>query len=330
MNLRTTFKIDPSRHKISYATPVMFTGSCFASEMGEKMAEGKMKVFVNPSGTVYNPVSISNTIRLVTENRILRVEDLFPYKDRYISLLHYTDFTSDNADETLNKINRFTSKAHQFLKEASFLFITFGTSRIYRLVKSGEIVSNCHKLPSEIFRQDILSAEEIVSLWMQLLDMLNTFNKKLRVIFTISPVRHWKDGAHGNQLSKSILFVAVEQLLKHPLVEGYFPAYELLMDDLRDYRYYADDMLHPSRTAIDYVWDAYTGNYFDPAALAMWREVNNITKSMKHRISESSPSSRKEFATSMLQKINDFCSKHHEVDLSGEITYFQDILSASG
>lgn len=325
MNHRTTFKIESSPRKIGYATPVMFAGSCFASEIGEKMAEGKMKVLINPSGTVYNPVSINNTIRLVINNKPFTADDLYFSRGRYISFLHYTDFTSENRDFTLEKINSITEKAHLFLKNASFLFITFGTSRIYRFTQTGEVVSNCHKLPAALFTQELLNVDFIVSQWIELLDFLQKFNKNLKVIFTISPVRHWKDGAHGNQLSKSILFLATEQLLNHPVVEGYFPAYELLMDDLRDYRYYADDMLHPSATAIEYIWNSFTESYFDPTDAVRWKEVFNIRKSLGHSLSESSPSARKEFASTMLSRISKFCLINPDIDLTDESSYFRRI-----
>lgn len=263
MDLRTTFTIDPSRDRISYNTPVMFIGSCFASEIGDKMGEGKMDVLINPAGVVYNPVSVGNTIDMLIENKIFETKDLYSYKGISLSFSHYTDFTSDNALQVLAKINSATDKAAHFLKRARFLFITFGTARIFRFNETGKVVSNCHKLPSSQFTREILSVDQITSAWDDILNRLHSFNPDLRVIFTVSPVRHWKDGAHGNQVSKSILFLAVEKLLGHNIVSGYFPAYELLMDDLRDYRYYADDMLHPSRTAIDYIWNAFTGCYFD-------------------------------------------------------------------
>jgi hypothetical protein len=323
MNLRTTFTIRPSASRISHDTPVMFTGSCFASEIGNRMAEGKMNVMVNPSGTVYNPVSIGKTLNLITENRMMKADELFSYNGRYMSFLHYTDFTSEDPLTAIEKINKSTHEAHQFLKNASFLFITFGTARVYRLVKSGQIVSNCHKLPQDMFLQEMLTVEGIVKLWTGLLDILQSFNSKLKVIFTISPVRHWKDGPHYNQLSKSVLFLSTEELLKHPIAEGYFPAYELVMDDLRDYRFYADDMLHPSATAIDYVWDAFTDCYFEPASLAVWKEVRNICKSVKHRISNSSPGATGEFASTMLARISSFSSKNPGIDFSGEIAYFK-------
>lgn len=323
MILRTTFKIKPSPRKIGYSTPVMFAGSCFASEIGEKMAEAKMNVLINPSGTVYNPVSINNTIRLVIDNKKLTTDDLYFNRGRYISFLHYTDFTSENRDFTLEKINSVTARAHLFLKNASFLFITFGTSRIYRFTHTGEIVSNCHKLPGALFMQELLNVDFIVSQWLELLDQLKNFNKNLRVIFTISPVRHWKDGAHGNQLSKSILFLATEQLLNHSIVEGYFPAYELLMDDLRDYRYYADDMLHPSTLAIEYIWNSFTESYFEPSDTARLKEVFNIRKSLHHHLGDSTPSARKEFASTMLAQISKFCIRNPDIDLSDEISYFR-------
>ena len=149
-------------------------------------------------------------------------------------------------------------EASLFLKNAGFLFITFGTARIYRWKKTGLVVSNCHKIPSGQFTSELLSVKEIVELWTNQLDRLSELFPNLRVIFTISPVRHLKDGAHGNQVSKSVLFLAVEELLGHSSKPQYFPAYELLMDDLRDYRFYDDDMIHPSDSAINYIWEAFS------------------------------------------------------------------------
>ncbi len=325
MNFRTTFSIPASGSRISYDTPVMFAGSCFANEIGKRMSEGKMKVLINPAGTVYNPVSIANTIDLVIENRIIGTGDLYSSKGRYMSFLHYTDFTSEDPLFTIEKINRSTERAHKFLKEASYLFITFGTAMVYRLAETLQIVSNCHKLPSGMFLSEMLKVEEITTIWTGLLNRLQLFNPKLKIIFTISPVRHWKDGAHRNQLSKSVLFLATEELLGHPLVQGYFPAYEIVMDDLRDYRFYADDLLHPSETAIDYVWDAFADCYFESSSLSVLKEVRNIERSVHHRLSNSSTAGTKDFASAMLKKIAAFSLKNPHIDLSDEIAYFKGI-----
>ena len=322
MNFRTIFNIDPSKNKISYDTPVMLIGSCFASEIGAKMTEGKMKVLINPSGVVYNPVSIGNIIDIILENRVFTENDLYQYKGTHLSFSHYTDFSSDVSSTTIEKINSSTRKANGFLKHARFLFITFGTARIYRLIENGRIVSNCHKLPASFFSEEILSVEKIVSSWNEILDRLQTFNNQLRIIFTISPIRHWKDGAYGNQISKSVLFLSIDKLLEHKAVECYFPAYELLMDDLRDYRYYAEDMLHPSQTAIDYIWNAFSGCYFDSDNIALWKEVQSITKAMNHKFLSTSQINKTEFANNILKRISAIEKKNPSILFNKERSYF--------
>jgi len=322
MDLRTTFKTDASKFKIKHSTPAMFIGSCFAAEIGAKMADGKMDVLINPSGVVYNPVSVGNTIDIILEKRIFAPDDLSIYNGINLSFYHYTEFSSEDPLVTLNKINSSIDRASQFLKRADFLFITFGTSRVYRLKEKGIIVSNCHKLPSSYFERELLSIEQIVINWESILDRLHTFNNNLRVIFTVSPVRHWKDGAHGNQISKSILLLAIEKLLRHKAVAGYFPAYELLLDDLRDYRFYDEDMLHPSPQAVDYIWNEFADCYFDPETAALWKELSGITKARNHRFISDSPLARKEFAGNILKKITAIKEKNPNLDLQDEISYF--------
>jgi hypothetical protein len=327
MNFRTILNIDTSDNKINHNTPVMFIGSCFASEIGTKMAEGKMKVQINPSGVVYNPVSIGNIIDIILENRAFTKNDLYNYKGVNLSFSHYTNFSSDDPASVTDKINSITQAANQFLTQASFLFITFGTARVYRFIESGKIVSNCHKLPSSFFVQELLTAEEIVSSWIGILDRLHSFNKHLRIIFTVSPVRHWKDGAHGNQISKSILLLSIERLLEHKSVEGYFPAYELIMDDLRDYRFYADDMLHLSPTAINYIWKAFSDCYFSPETKSLWKEAESITRAMNHKFLTDSPAGKREFAKNILNRISEIEEKNTSVRFDDERSYFQSLTS---
>jgi hypothetical protein len=327
MDLRTTIKIEPPEYRISHATPAAFIGSCFAAEIAGKMAEGKMSALVNPFGTVYNPVSIIDTLSMIIEKRTFIKNDLFKYKDRYLSLLHYTSFSSDDPESLLKRINSSITASHEFLKKAEVLFVTFGTARVYRLCETGIIVSNCHKMPDRLFTRELLNTDEIVVLWIKHLDKLRDFNKNIKVIFTISPVRHLKDGAHGNQVSKSVLFLAVEQLLSHPSSGGYFPAYEILMDDLRDYRYYADDMLHPSSTAVDYIWKSFSESYLTSEALSVWKEARRITKAMSHRFMTDSVPARNDFANEMLRLISELEKKAPRIDLSRERSYFMEIIS---
>jgi len=295
MTLRTTFNIEPSSEKISYFTPVLFTGSCFALETGRRMEEVKMKVLINPFGTVYNPVSAGNTLDIIMERRLFGIEDLLRYDNLYHSFYHNTEFSSDNPDLSLEKINKSIIEAHDFLKEASFLFITFGTAWVYRLKENGMIVSNCHKLPSYYFIEELLTVKTIYEFWMPLLDRLKNFNSRLKTIFTVSPVRYLKEGAHGNQVSKSVLFLAIENLLSHPSSPYYFPAYELVMDDLRDYRFYDEDMIHPSAFAIKYIWKKFSDTYFSEITQKIVQRVEQLLNDFKHKPMHPESEEYKEF-----------------------------------
>ncbi|MBG0860217.1 MAG: GSCFA domain-containing protein [Bacteroidales bacterium] len=325
MELRTTFKIEPSGEKITYNDPVMFIGSCFATSIGRQFEIGHMPVMINPSGTVYNPVSVCNTLNTIINGLKYRRDDLYNHEGTWVSFDHYTDFSSTDPLKVLAKINRNSDEARGFLDEARFLFITFGTARIFRWKQSGKIVSNCHKIPAANFSHELLTVDAIVTLWNKYLDKLLALYPQMKVVFTISPVRHWKDGAHGNHVSKSVLFLAVEELLKHPSRPDYFPAYELVMDDLRDYRFYDEDMLQPSASAIEYIWRAFTGCYFSKPTLELWNEVNKITKAFSHRIREGSGEGIRKFAERSLLQIESVKKRIPSIDLEKETEYFRSL-----
>jgi hypothetical protein len=325
MELRTKLNIEPFQEKITYNDGVMFIGSCFASSIGSRMEMGHMPVMINPAGAVFNPVSVCNTIDTIISEKEFTLEDLDYNDGTWFSYYHYTDFSSDNPVKVLEKINNKSKEAFAFLKKAKFLFITLGTARIYRLKKTGVVVSNCHKVPASHFIPELMTVSDIVNTMKRQLDRLNELFPGLKIIFTISPVRHWKDGAHGNQVSKSILFVAVEELLNQSLGIQYFPAYELVMDDLRDYRFYNDDMLHPSDTAINYIWEAFSGCYLESKTVKIYNEVVKITKACKHRLLTDSPSKIKKFASIMLDHISEIEAVIPEIDLSVEKIYFQNL-----
>ncbi|MDX9903255.1 MAG: GSCFA domain-containing protein, partial [Bacteroidales bacterium] len=198
-------------------------------------------------------------------------------------------------------------------------------SYIYTLRESGAIVANCHKLPSGLFERRQASWQEVADRWRGTLDRLAELNPTLKIWLTVSPVRHLSDGAHANQLSKAHLLLAVEELLSHPSVTGYFPAYEIFMDELRDYRFYGTDMVHPSETAIDYIWEKFTSVFVDSPTLRLWSEAARITRAMAHRISggkrETAP-----FASAMLQRITDLSIRAPYIDLSAEEKYFRSLM----
>ena len=322
MELRTTFSIESSKRKITYNDPVMFIGSCFASSIGSQLEIGHMPVMINPAGAVFNPVSVCNTLNTITSGKEFAIEDLYFYDGTWLSFYHYTDFSSEDPLIVLEKINRRSKEALSFLKHARFLFVTLGTARVYKYKASDLIVSNCHKMPADQFESKLLTVNEIVDLWTEQLNRLHLLYPQLQVVFTISPVRHWKDGAHGNQVSKSVLFVAVDELLKHKTAPQYFPAYELVMDDLRDYRFYDDDMLHPSGSAVNYIWEAFAGCYLNNYTINTWREVVKITKALNHRFNTESVIKKKDFAERILKQITDIKTKVTTIDLSREEDYF--------
>jgi hypothetical protein len=327
MDLRTVVNIEASRSGITYNDPVMFIGSCFASYVGMQMKSGKMPVLINPSGTVYNPVSVLNTLELITSGRRFTAADLSFHDGLWFSYDHYTDFSSDDQSKVLDRINSSATDAARFLEKAGYLFITFGTARVYTEKASGRIVSNCHRIPASRFSNTLLRPGEIAGMWSSFLDRLRLRFPRLKVIFTISPVRHWKDGPHGNQVSKATLFLAVEELLSHKTGPEYFPAYEIMMDDLRDYRFYDTDMIHPSAQAVEYIWEAFSGCYLDRLTRVTWNEIVKITRAMNHRLSSGDESRKRIFAENMLGQIEAAESRFPYIDFREERSHFKALAS---
>lgn len=324
MEFRTGVSVEESIKKISHSSGVMLVGSCFASEMAGKMKEGLIPVLANPAGVVYNPGSVALTLRNLIAAKVYSEKDLWFHSNKWLSFAHYTDFSSDEKEKCLAGINN-TGPVREFLKKAEFLFVTFGTARIFRRADTGEIVSNCHKIPASFFTRELLTVDSIVEDWTLLLNELQEYNQDLKVVFTVSPVRHWKDGAHGNQISKSVLFLAIEELQKHKVQPAYFPSYEILMDDLRDYRFYNSDMLHPSAAAIDYIWEKFCEAYFSEPTFKLWNEISALTRASRHRFMGATKLEKQEFVMNMLRKISSIESATKNPDLSALKEYFTNL-----
>ncbi len=325
MELRTEVSLPASADRISFSTPVMFLGSCFAGEIGYRMASGKLNVLTNPHGTLFNPFSVAGALDRFASVYVYDEKDIYLHQNRYLSLEHHTSFSSWEKDALILRLNEVSRTASSFLREATFLFVTFGTSNVFTLKKSGNIVANCHKLPSSLFDRRQATWAEISGRWRATLDRLAEVNPALKVWFTVSPVRHLSDGAHANQLSKSHLLLAVSELMSHRSVAGYFPAYELFMDELRDYRFYASDMVHPSETAIDFVWEKFSQVFIDSPVLRIWNEAARITRAMAHRIAGGKREAAS-FATAMMERISELKAKAPYIDLTAEETYFRSLL----
>lgn len=285
MAFLTEIKIADFPWKMDYSKSMMFFGSCFSENIGQKLLDLKFNIDLNPFGILYNPISIANSLRLLMEKKVFTESDLFQDQGQWNSFYHHSRFSDVNREVALQKINERMVQSHEFLSKADYLLITFGTSWVYESRETGQVVSNCHKIPAAEFRRYRVDVEQITGVYFNLIEELLRFNPKLRIVFTVSPIRHWKDGAVENQVSKAILLIAIDKLLNGQEMSWgkYFPSYELMMDELRDYRFYAEDMIHISSVGIDYIFERFSKVMISAESLQVAKEVMKIRKAVMHR-----------------------------------------------
>lgn len=281
MKLQTTVDIPKSPFEINHTDKVMLLGSCFADEVGQQFVRGGFDALVNPFGTLYNPASIAAILlRCISQNEC---KEVFEDKDgTWHSWMHHSRFSAPSKEELQARISTATQTASDFLLTADVLIITFGTSIIYRLTENGMLVANCHKQPDSLFTRQTLTSYDITDQWQMLIQLLQSVNPKLRIIFTVSPIRHKRDGFHINNISKGILLQAIEGLSPTGLV-SYFPSYEIMLDELRDYRFYAEDMIHPSQLAVQYIWERFQDTYFSSSTRDAILKANKEFARSQHR-----------------------------------------------
>jgi len=319
LEFRTKVDVQPFPFSLGYHTPMLFCGSCFTENIGLMMHERKLPIVINPFGVVYNPISVKLVIERILSSKSFNEAELNFRNGLWYSYLHHTSFSSPDKEKCLELINAEQANASDFIKTTNCLLVTFGTARVYYLKQNGEPVANCHKIPAKEFENRLLTVDEIVKEWSTLIDKLLKQNPDLKIVFTISPVRHWKDGAVGNQQSKSILNVAVHELLNaYPKNAFYFPAYEILMDDLRDYRYYADDMLHPSKVAVEYIWEKFKASIIDSKTLKLMVDVEKVISAASHRPFNPDTSEHRTFVANTLEQIKRLRQIEPTLDFSGE------------
>ena len=312
MDFRTIVPISKTTKSITYYTPIVSLGSCFAVNMAQKFAYYKFPITVNPFGVLFHPLAIENILQHTIENSRYTAEDFFLHNELWHSFNFHSDMSQPSLKEAIQLANSQQIQLQQALQEASFCFITLGTAWVYIYNSTDTIVANCHKLPSQHFSKRLLSVEEITESLSHITALLKQFNPSITVVFTISPVRHIKDGFFENQVSKSQLFAAL-----YPLITDnkslYFPAYELLLDELRDYRFYANDMVHPSEMAINYIWERLVATYIDSATQADMKQVDNIQKGLSHRPFNPETESHQQFLAQLQQKIEAFTMKYPHI-----------------
>lgn len=326
--LFTEVELPKQQFSISHKTPLMLIGSCFTDNIGQLLAQNKFSLMKNPFGVVYNPMSIRNSIKAIIDNRKLKEGDLVFHNHLWHSFLFHSTFSNANASTLVSNANLAIERAHTFLQKSEYLMVTFGTAFVYAEKESGQIVSNCHKLPEKSFNRYLLNKESIVDEWLQLISDLHQINPLLKIIFTISPVRHLRDGAHGNQLSKATLLLAVDEIIKRSVSKniGYFPAYEIVMDELRDYRFYAEDMLHVSKTAVEIIFNRFGKCFFNKDTVNCIHEIEKISRAKEHRLLTDNFVEINRFAKQQLDKVEKIKSQWPEIDLVDEIQYFEGLI----
>lgn len=279
--------VEPLKYRglINHRQGIVMMGSCFSDNIGAKLEQAYFDVEINPFGTLYNPASIACGIDGLLNKRLFTKSDLIQVDgdNRWHSFSHHSSFSKVSAEAMLVNINQQIEDAHQAICKASVLIITFGTAWVYEHNVTQEVVANCHKLPASNFNRRLMGVDEIVTQWQRVIEKLRQLNKDIRIIFTVSPIRHLRDGAHENQISKSILLLAINELIKKDNQLIYFPAYEVMNDDLRDYRFYASDMTHPSEVAVDYIYDLFSQSFFDDETLKLAVECRRLYRRLQHR-----------------------------------------------
>lgn len=315
---RTIIPLTPASWKIGYPISIFLIGSCFTQSIGTRLREKKIEVAMNPFGVVFNPISLAQQIEHLLEKESYVAEELDSYEQRWFSYFHHSSFASRNATESLDRLNHALNLGKQKLKKSSYLVITWGSAWVYHLKGSGALVANCHKVPARYFERRLLSVEMIVSYYLKWIQKLERFNPELKLIFTVSPVRHTRDGFIENQWSKSTLLLALHQLqTQHPSI-SYFPSYEIMMDDLRDYRFYEPDLIHPNTQAIDYIWEHFQKTYFSEASIHFMQQIESLQKASQHQPFDWESEAHQQFIAIQLTKIEKLKAEYPFLDFTSE------------
>ncbi len=284
MDFRTTIKTTENQGIMHHSDAMMLIGSCFSDNIGAKLVGAMMNVDVNPFGTIYNPMSIADAVDRIIDCRPIEGRELFAANGVWNSYHFHSRHSLPDKGMAIEHMNARIEAAHNHLAKCQTLVVTLGTAIAYRLKATGEVVANCHKVPQHEFSRKMESTEDITAVLNGMVEQLHDFNPGLRVVFTVSPIRHIADGLATNSLSKATLRVAVAAVCRaNKQCTTYFPSYEIMLDDLRDYRFYATDMVHPSEVAVEYIWQAFQATYFDDHSAQAIARCERVTKRLRHR-----------------------------------------------
>ena len=332
MKFKLTLEANKSATAIHYQDKILLMGSCFTENIGAKLHKHLFEVKENPHGILFNPMSVIGALQDYIDNKQYNAADLFELNDLFNSWHHHTRFSDITASATLTKINNSISDAYAFLKGADQLVITLGSAWLYSLTrlapnKAGLVVANNHKAPAQWFEKKLMDPVELSAQLEKIVAALQAFNKNIHIIFTISPVRHLREGLIENNRSKSALIYAVHDVIAKSKAVDYFPAYEYVIDDLRDYRFYSEDLVHPNYAATNYVWDKLVSTYFTEDTQLIMGEVAELQLAKQHKPFNKASIAHKAFLQKCLLKTELLQSKYPYLPLADFLTFFKEELN---
>jgi hypothetical protein len=316
---RTTFKMPSPGVKITPDHRILAIGSCFVTEMATRLTQRKFLVDQNPFGILFNPHSISTCLTYLVSGARVPDSCFVQHDERWHSLLHHGSFSRRTKKSLMDEINQVVEQSHAFLNQTDVVILTLGSAHLYRHKSTDILVANCHKIPNQLFEKTLLRLDKIITELSLAMHKIRAIRPSVHFILSVSPVRYLKDGVIENQRSKARLLLACEQLVQSIPNCDYFPAYELLVDDLRDYRFYAGDMIHPNQVAIDYIWDLFCTSYFSDQAQELSRQMEVLIRLMGHRPLRSDPISWEKYATKIRTTIQQLKEKFPDRDYQVEL-----------
>lgn len=310
MDFQTQITIPKAPFTLNHTNKILLLGSCFTENIGKKLSEAKFRVDINPFGALYNAHAIASAMETLTSTKIYTEKDLISHQGLFHSMDHHSRFSNTKKEQCIVDINKRLLDSRIALASTDYAFITLGTRYTYYLKETKKVVSNCHKLPEKQFIRIASSVDDVVEYCQSILSKCLEINSNICFIFTVSPIRHWKDGASNNQLSKATLLLAIEQLQKlYPKKVTYFPAFEIMMDELRDYRFYASDMIHPSETAVEYIWELFSETYFTKETKNIIQKCLDIKRALCHKPFNPSSEQHRQFMMQTLLKVDEIKQK---------------------
>ncbi len=312
MKFSTVVPIKPSKQPITYDDKILSLGSCFAVNMSEKFKSYQFQNVVNPFGILFHPIAIERILEYASKGYVFTDDDVFCHNEVWSSFFAHSDMNELEQEDIVTKLNVKLFDLQVALKESSFLAITFGTAWVYEHKESGAIVANCHKLPQLNFTKRLLTYQELMNSYLKIIKLVKEINPGIQIIFTISPVRHFKDGIVENQRSKSLLFAALHDVMEQYKNDSlaYFPSYEIMMDELRDYRFYKADMLHPNEQAIEYIWERFVSSWIHPDMTNTMQKVQEVQKGLNHRSFNPTAEQHLAFLDTLIEKIDYLLEKY--------------------